>query len=73
MQHDRFTSAADLQQAIAQHIERPGKEAKAFIWTVDAPDTAQVTRAKAALARWTISAEQNGALQHEADVTAAWA
>ena len=60
-------------EAFAQHIERPGKEAKAFIWTVDAPDTAQVTRAKAALARWTISAEENGALQQEIDVTAAWA
>lgn len=73
MTHDRFTSVGDLQQAIAQHIERLGREAKAFIWTIDAPDTAQTTRARAALARWTISAEQNGAMQHEADVTAAWA
>ena len=70
---DRFTSAVELQQAIARYIERPGKEPRPFIWTVNAPDTAQVSRTKAALARWTISADQNGALQHEADVTTAWA
>lgn len=73
VQHDRFASAADLQQAITRYIECPGKGAGAFIWTSHAPNTAQMTRAKAALARWSISAEQNGALQHDADVTDAWA
>jgi transposase len=71
--HDRFTGAGELQQAIAQYIERRGKDSRPFIWSVSAPDTAQATRAKAALARWSISAEQNGAVQHEADVTTTWA
>ena len=69
----RFTSTPELQQAIAQYTERLNKEPRPFIWTVSAADTAQVTRAKAALARWTLSAEENGALQQEVDVTAAWA
>lgn len=73
VQNGSFASAAALVQAMAQYIEYPGKEPRAFIWTVGAPDTARATRAKAALARWTISTEQNGALQHEADVTAACA
>lgn len=70
---DRFTSPPELQQAIALYTEQSNKEPRPFLWTVSAPDTAQVTRAKAALARWTISAEENGALQQEVDVTAAWA
>jgi transposase len=70
---DSFASAAELQHAIAQYIEHLGREPGPFIWTVGAPETAQAVRAKAALARWTISAEQNGALQHDADVTTAWA
>jgi len=70
---DSFTSAPELQQTMAQYVEQLDKEARPFLWTVSAADTAQVTRAKAALARWTISAEENGALQQEADVTAAWA
>lgn len=73
IQNGSFASAAALVQAMAQYIEYPGKEPRPFIWTVGAPDTARATRAKAALARWTISTEQNGALQHEADVTAACA
>lgn len=70
---DRFSGAAELQQAITQYIEGMGKDARPFLWSVNAPDTAQVTRAKAALARWTISSQENGALQHETDVTAACA
>lgn len=73
LQHDRLTSAAELQLAITRYIERLGKQPRAFNWTLHAPDTAQVIRTKAALARWTISAEQNGAVQHESDVTTAWA
>jgi transposase len=73
IRHGSFTSTVELQQAMAQYIDRPAKEPKPFAWTVNAPDTAQVTRTKAAMARWTISTEQNGALQHEADVTTAWA
>jgi hypothetical protein len=73
IQHDSFSGAADLQQAIAQYIEYPGWEPRPFVWTVGASDTAQVVRARAALARWTISAEENGAPQHETGVTAACA
>ena len=36
-------------------------------------DGLAASRAKAALARWSISAQENGALQHEAGVTAACA
>lgn len=70
---DSFCSASALQLAIAQYIEQQDQEPGPFHWTVSAPDTAQLSRTRAALARWTISAEQNGALQHEADVTAAGA
>lgn len=73
IQRDSFSSAAELQQAIAQYIAQLDEEPRPFTWTVGAADAAQVVRAKAALARWTISAEENGAPQHEADVTAAWA
>lgn len=73
VQHDSFSSATELQQAIAHYIDHLGREPRPFIWTLGAPDTAQAVRARAALARWTISTEQNGALQHEADVTTAWA
>lgn len=72
IQRDSFSSAADLQQAMAQCVARLDEEPRPFTWTVGAPDTAQIVRARAALARWTISAEENGAPQHEADVTAAW-
>ncbi len=72
IQPSSFSSAAGLQQAIGRYIEQPSKEPRPFIWTPGAPDTAQGARAKAALARWTISTEQNGALQHDADVTADW-
>ena len=68
-----FSTEAKLQQAIAWYLEHLNNKPRPFIWTVGAPDTAQVVRARNALARWTISAEQNGALQHEADVTAACA
>ncbi|MDP3810171.1 MAG: IS630 family transposase [Hydrogenophaga sp.] len=72
IRRDSFTSVAELQQAMAQYIEHLNKEPKPFIWTASPSDTAQVTRAKAALARWAISAEQNDALQHQPDVTGAW-
>lgn len=73
IQHNSFSSAAGLQQAIARYIEQLNKEPRPFIWTPGAPDTAQGARARAALARWTISTERNGALQHDANVTAALA
>jgi transposase len=61
IRRDSFSSVADLRQAIAQYIAHLDKNARPFNWTVGDSDTPQVTRAKAALARWTISAEQAGA------------
>jgi transposase len=52
IKRDSFTSVADLEQAIAQYIERHNDNPKPFIWTASASDIlAKVTRAKAALAR----------------------
>ncbi|WP_332742476.1 IS630 family transposase [Hydrogenophaga sp.] len=61
IRQDSFTSVAELQQAIAQHIEHLDRSPKPFNWTADDSDVAPVARAKAALARWAISAEQAGA------------
>ncbi|HEX5738469.1 MAG TPA: IS630 family transposase, partial [Hydrogenophaga sp.] len=63
IRRDSFTSVAELQQAIAQYIEHLNRNPKPFNWTVPDSETAQVTRAKAALAHWTISTEQVGAPQ----------
>ncbi|MBT9463767.1 IS630 family transposase [Hydrogenophaga sp.] len=61
IRRDSFTGVADLQQAIAQYVEHLNRSPKPFNWTVSDSDTAQVTRAKSALARWAISAEKAGA------------
>jgi len=62
IRRDSFTSVNDLEQAIAKYIEHHNNNPKPFIWTARADDIlAKVTRAKAALARRSISAEQIGA------------
>jgi len=62
IRRDSFTSVNDLEQAIAKYIEHHNNNPKPFIWTARADDIlAKVTRAKAALARRAISAEQIGA------------
>ncbi|WP_332748237.1 IS630 family transposase [Hydrogenophaga sp.] len=61
IRRDSFTRVAELQQAIAQYIEHPNRSPIPFNWAASDPDTAQVTRTKAALAHWAISAEHTGA------------
>lgn len=52
LQRESLTSVDDLEQAIAQYIERHNENPKPFIWTANADDIlTKVTRAKAALAR----------------------
>jgi len=44
---DSFTSVAELQQAMAQYIERHHKNPKPFIWTASVSDRSYVTGARA--------------------------
>ncbi len=51
IRRDSFTSVAELQQAMAQHIEHHHKSHRPFIWTASARDVASAARVQAALAR----------------------
>jgi transposase len=59
--HESLTSVTQLQQAATQYLAQLKRNPTPFNWTVSEPDTAKVKRAKAALERWTLSAEQVGA------------
>lgn len=45
IRRESFTRVAELQQAVAQHIEHHGRSARPFVWTASAQDIASAPRA----------------------------